>query len=53
MRAGGESDTEGGVAEQPIEVLDAAGEAVRLRRIRVRLKTPTREGESKIYSVLN
>jgi hypothetical protein len=37
------------VAEQPIEVLDAAGEAVRLRRIRVRLKTPTREGESEIY----
>jgi hypothetical protein len=48
MRAVGESDT-GVVAEQPIEVLDAAGEAVRLRRIRVRLKTPTREGESEIY----
>ena len=41
------------VAEQPIEVLDAAGEAVRLRRIRVRLKTPTREGESEIYLLTN
>jgi IS4 transposase len=52
MRAVGESDT-GVVAEQPIEVLDAAGEAVGLRRIRVRLKTPTREGESEIYLLTN
>jgi hypothetical protein len=41
------------VAEQAIEVLDEAGEGVRLRRLRVRLKTPTREGETEIYLLTN
>jgi IS4 transposase len=48
MREVGASET-GVVAEQTIE----AGEGVVLRRLRVRLKTPTREGESEIYLLTN
>ena len=52
MREVGVSEA-GAVAEQAIEVLDEAGEGVALRRVRVRLKTPTREGESEIYLLTN
>lgn len=52
MRAGGVSET-GTVAEQAIEVVGEAGEGVRRRRLRVRLKTPPRAGESEIYLLTN
>jgi hypothetical protein len=52
MRAVGESGT-GAVAEQPIEVRSAAGASVVLRRLRVQLKTPTRDGETVLYILTN
>lgn len=52
MHEVGASET-GTVAEQAIEVLDDAGERVVLRRIRVRLKTATRAGETVIYVLTN
>ncbi len=43
----------GELAEQTIRVIDAAGEAHLFRRIRVKLKQPTRDGETTIYILTN
>ncbi len=41
------------VAEQPIEVWDADGSVMRLRRIRVRLDQPTRDGQRELCFLTN
>lgn len=48
----GKTDT-GRVSQQSVEILDESGQALRLRRVRVRLNTPTRDGERDIYLLTN
>lgn len=48
MRTIGSTDT-GVVSEQPIEIEDRDGKRRRLRRIRVNLYRPTRDGETTLY----
>jgi len=48
----GKTDT-GSLSQQSVEILDENGRALRLRRVRVRLHTPTRDGERDIYLLTN
>ena len=43
----------GKVFEQPVLVVDESGKKLKLRRIRVRLKTPTRDGDNEIFILTN
>jgi IS4 transposase len=43
----------GKVYEEPILVVDESGKELRLRRVRVVLKTPTRDGDSEIFIITN
>ena len=52
LRAAGKTDT-GSLSQQAVEILDENGQALRLRRVRVRLHTPTRDGERDIYLLTN
>lgn len=51
-RSAGRVET-GGVAEQRVQVIDAAGQAHRFRRIRVKLDQSTRDGDQVIYLLTN
>ena len=52
LRAAGKTDT-GSLSQQAVEILDENGQALRLRRVRVRLHTPTRDGECDLYLLTN
>lgn len=52
MREVGETET-GAVTEQAIAVIDEDGNVHTWRRIRVRLKQPTRDGDSTIHILSN
>jgi hypothetical protein len=50
----GERRTETGVvSEQAVELTDARGQTLRLRRVRVQLDKPTRDGDKTIYILTN
>lgn len=50
----GESPTDTGVvSEQAVELTDARGQTLRLRRVRVQLDKPTRDGDNVIYLLTN
>ena len=48
----GKTDT-GTLSQQSVQILDESGRALRLRRVRLRLHTPTRDGERDIYLLTN
>ena len=52
LRAAGKTAT-GAISEQWVRVLDEQGSELRLRRICVRLKTKTRDGDREIYILTN
>lgn len=52
MRSVGAIET-GHVSEQPIQIINETGDTLKLRRIRVALDQPTREGETEIFILTN
>jgi hypothetical protein len=52
-KALGDFDSDAAVAEQPIVVYDERGAELRLRRVRVRLPEPTRDGDTELLLLTN